>query len=78
MYGLPLDVQWCRLCTSSNQRMASVVERDAKPGDAKPTLGFSDGICDGCRYAELRKVIDWESRDKGTIYVIPSYLISHV
>ncbi len=64
MYGLPLDVQWCRLCTSSNQRMASVVERDAKPDDAKPTLGFTDGICDGCRYAELRKVIDWESRER--------------
>ncbi len=29
MYGLPLEVIYCRLCTSSNQRMASVVERDA-------------------------------------------------
>lgn len=63
-YGLPLDVVYCRLCTSSNQRFASVVERDAKPNDSKPTLGLVDGVCDACRYAEKRKTIDWQDRER--------------
>ena len=32
--------------------------------DTKPALGFVDGICDACRYVEVKNRIDWNTRKK--------------
>ncbi len=64
-YGLPLDVIFCKKCTMNNQRPASTVEFKQTDKENKQTLAFGeDGICDACRYAEMKKSINWEDRHK--------------
>src|SRR5262249_32823708 len=55
-YGLPEQVAFCTRCTMSNQRPSSVKETANFKESPKPTLQFdSDGICDACRYAEMKQ-----------------------
>ncbi len=65
-YGLPVEVRFCRRCVMSNQRPASVPEFKHTVEQKKPTLHIAeDGICDACRYAEMKdKEVDWEARKK--------------
>ena len=64
-YGLPLDVIFCKKCTMNNQRPASTVEFKQTDKENKQTLAFGeDGICDACRYAEMKKSINWEDRHR--------------
>ena len=64
-YGLPLEVKFCKKCTMNNQRPASTVEFKHSEKEKKQTLVFNeDGICDACVYAEKKKSINWEKRDK--------------
>lgn len=62
-YGLPLKVEFCSRCVVSNQRPSSVVERNAKPEDAKQTIAFHDGVCSACLYVEQKQRIDWDARE---------------
>lgn len=65
MYGLPTDVQFCKKCTMNNQRPSSTIEFKNKPGDKKRPISFgSDGVCEACRYAEKKKTIEWDEREK--------------
>jgi len=49
-YNLPLEVEFCKLCTMSNQR---------------PRITFKHGICSACEYAGYkRKVINWNEREQ--------------
>jgi N-acetyl sugar amidotransferase len=64
MYGLPLDVKYCRKCTISNQRPSSTIEFKNKGGKKRPIAFGDDGICEACRYAEKKKQIDWTAREK--------------
>jgi len=63
-YGLPLEVKFCRKCTMNNQRPSSTIEFKNKPNEKKKAIKFDDEICDACKYAERKKKIDWESREK--------------
>ena len=64
-YGLPLEVKFCKKCTMNNQRPASTIEFKQTDKEKKKTLAFGeDGICDACRYAEMKKKINWDERDK--------------
>ena len=64
-FGLPLEVRFCKKCTMNNQRPASTVEFKQLPGEKKRTLVFDEaGICDACTFAEKKKKIDWEDREK--------------
>lgn len=64
-YGLPRDVQFCRSCVISNQRPNSAVEYEHTKQTKKATIHFDEnGICDACRVAEQKSVIDWEERDR--------------
>ncbi|OVE80233.1 LPS biosynthesis protein PseA [bacterium J17] len=64
-YGLPLEVSYCKRCTISNQRPSSTVEFKNKKGEKKRTIAFdSEGICEACRYADKKKEIDWEERER--------------
>ncbi len=65
MYGLPTTVKFCKKCTMNNQRPSSTIEFKNKPGDKKRAIAFDDeGICEACRFAEKKLMIDWEKRRK--------------
>lgn len=60
LYQLPAEVQFCRLCTVSNQR---------------PRIQFdSKGVCSACRFsAQKKNVIDWEKREKELLVLCDRY-----
>lgn len=64
MFGLPERVEFCSVCVVSNQRPSSVVELKHQLSDAKPTIRFTNGICDACLVAERKKSIDWIDRER--------------
>ena len=49
MNTLPKIVKFCNICVQSNQRPGPSPEHKKK-NKSIPTIGFSDGICDACRY----------------------------
>lgn len=63
-YGLPANVEFCSRCVMSNQRPCSFPEFKHKPDRLAPTINFEDGVCDACRYADVKEEIDWEAREK--------------
>lgn len=64
-YGLPLEVKFCKKCTMNNQRPTSSVEFQESKNKNKKTIKFSeDDICDACKYAEMKKLINWTEREK--------------
>jgi len=73
-YGLPLEVKYCKKCTMSNQRPSSVAEFQNKPDALKRAISFGDdGICEACKYAERKKKINWEEREKEFIELCNKY-----
>lgn len=61
-HGLPKNVIFCKTCLMSNQRPSSSPEF-LKKSSVIDTAGFGkDGICDACKYAEMKKRIDWDER----------------
>ncbi len=65
LYGLPLEVKYCKKCAISNQRPNSAVEFKHTKDSQKQTIHFDqNGICDACRTAEKKASIDWDSRDR--------------
>ncbi len=64
-FGLPERVMFCRRCVMSNQRPCSYPEFRHRPDRVTPTLHIdAEGVCDACRYAERKPVIDWDGREK--------------
>lgn len=67
-WGLPQEVKFCRRCVMSNQRPSSYPEFKHTPARITPTLHIDEeGVCDACRYADKKKEINWESREKELI-----------
>lgn len=68
-YGLPADVQYCKRCIISNQRPNSTNELRHQKDEEKKTIHFdSEGICDACRFTELKNhEIDWQERERALI-----------
>ncbi len=63
-YGLPKKVIFCKRCVYSNQVPSSYPEFKHKAERICPTLPFNDeGVCDACRYNDIKKNIDWEKRE---------------
>ncbi len=65
-YGLPEEVEYCKLCVISNQRPNSAVEYTHTKDTKKKTIHFDEnGICDACNFALQKKQgIDWAEREK--------------
>jgi N-acetyl sugar amidotransferase len=73
-YGLPTEVRFCKKCVLSNQRPSSYPEFKHRPDRKAPTVNFDEeGICDGCRAAEEKERIDWESREKQLVKLLDKY-----
>ena len=65
LFGLSAEVVFCRRCVMSNQRPSSFPEFKHTRDRVTPTLKIdSEGVCDACRFADLKERIDWESRER--------------
>jgi len=70
-YGLPEKVIFCKRCVMSNQRPASAVEFKHTKDSKKITLHIDEeGICDACRFAELKEKIDWRKREEDLLRLL--------
>ena len=73
-YGLPENVQFCTKCVMSNQRPASAVEFKHTKESKKVTMNFdSKGVCDACRQAEQKDLIDWDEREKELVALLDKH-----
>src|SRR3989338_7047777 len=73
-YGLPKEVFFCKKCVMSNQRPTSSVEFKHTVTKQHRTLAFDqDGVCDACRYAEIKNQIDWAAREKELLQLLERY-----
>lgn len=64
-FGLPSKVAFCKRCVMSNQRPCSYPEFKHTKDRKCPTLRIDEeGVCDACRHAERKPVIDWDDREK--------------
>jgi N-acetyl sugar amidotransferase len=64
-YGLPTNVEFCKKCTINNQRPSSSIEFRKEGNESKrPIIFNSEGICSACVYAERKKKINWDEREK--------------
>lgn len=70
MHGLPAKVVFCKRCVMSNQRPSSSPELRKKDTRIE-TVGFGDdGICDACRYLEIKKQINWKEREEQLVELL--------
>ena len=68
-HGLPEEVIFCKKCVISNQRPNTSPEyrkKDSKIG----TIGFKDGVCDACRYYEMKQTINWKAREEQLVHLL--------
>lgn len=73
-YGLPEKVVFCKRCVMSNQRPASSIEFKSRPQTAKVTMQIDhEGICDACRYAEIKANINWKERELELIKLLDKH-----
>lgn len=74
LYGLPHDVKFCKRCVMSNQRPTSAIEFKHTKDSKKVTLNFDDeGVCDACRIAETKHLINWENREKQLLELLDKH-----
>jgi N-acetyl sugar amidotransferase len=73
-YGLPEKVIYCKKCVMSNQRPASTAEFRHTINSKKVTMNIDEeGICDACRQAEKKEIIDWEKRENELLRLLDKY-----
>lgn len=73
-YGLPKEVFFCKRCVMPNQRPTSSVEFKHRADHKHRTLGFdAEGICDACRFAEVKEKIDWKKREAELLELLDKY-----
>jgi N-acetyl sugar amidotransferase len=62
-YGLPLEVKYCKKCTINNQRPSASIAYKNTKDEVKRAISFGkDGICEACKWAEIKKDINWDDR----------------
>ena len=71
--GLPEKVVFCRKCVISNQRPVSQTESSHSVNDYKSTTRFQDGVCDACRWAEMKEAINWQERNQALMELCDRY-----
>ena len=65
------NVVYCTKCTTSNQRPNTSIEFKNSINAKKTFINFKDGICDACRYSEIKnKIINWEDRENELIQLL--------
>lgn len=70
-YGLPAQVKFCKRCVMSNQRPNSQAEFKRSKETKHQTLHFDEqGICDACRFAEVKEKIEWKKREEELVRLL--------
>ena len=65
MFGLPKKVEFCSKCTLSNQSPVPVAEfRTKSISEKKGNTIDKKLICNACKFAEFKKQINWDKREK--------------
>ena len=73
MTSLPKIIKFCKICVQSNTRPGPSPEHKKK-NKSVPTIGFSDGICDACRYYRyIKSKINWKQREKDLVKLCNKY-----
>ena len=74
-YNLPETVVFCKRCVMSNQRPASYPEfrHTRERAGARYMHIDDDGVCDACRYAEKKELINWETRERELLQLLDNY-----
>ena len=73
-YGLPKEVKFCSKCVMSNQRPTSAIEFKHTKDSKKTTLHFDDeDVCDACRTAEVKELIDWNKREEELLKLLDQH-----
>jgi N-acetyl sugar amidotransferase len=73
-YGLPEKVVFCKRCVMSNQRPCSTPEFRHSTSHKHKTMHIDEeGICDACRYAEIKEKIGWAAREKELVELLDKY-----
>lgn len=73
-YGLPEKVIFCKKCVMSNQRPSSSIEFQHTIDKNHKSLSIDEnGICDACRFAEKKEVIDWKKREDQLLILLEQY-----
>jgi N-acetyl sugar amidotransferase len=73
LLGLPKTIEYCEKCVISNQRPASTVEM-LSDGRRKTGINISGGICDACRFNEIKQsVINWDERSSQFYDMLSEY-----
>ena len=73
-YGLPKEIIYCNNCVQSNQRPTSTVEFQNSIIQKKKTLNLNQkNVCDACLFAEKKKKINWEEREKELVELCNKY-----
>lgn len=74
LYGLPEKVIFCKKCVMSNQRPVSAIEFKHNIKSKKATLNIDEeGICDACKFAQVKEKIDWKKREKEFLVLLDKY-----
>jgi N-acetyl sugar amidotransferase len=73
-FGLPEEVIYCKRCVLPNQRPSSSTEFQHTRNRSHRTLHIDEeGVCDACRFAEIKEQIDWERREKDLLQVLDKH-----
>jgi len=78
LYNLPKKIIFCTKCVMSNQRPSSIPEffHDKKRRGVK-YLNIDDGVCDACRFNEIKKNINWLQREKELLKLLDKHRSSN-
>lgn len=73
-YGLPEEVTFCKRCVMSNQRPSSSIEFRHGRDHKHLSLHLDEaGVCDACRFAEVKEQIDWDQREKELLLLLDKH-----
>ena len=72
-YGLPENVRFCKKCVISNQRPNSTVEFKNSNSNKETIACDNEGVCDACRYNEIKNATAWEEREKKLFEILDRY-----
>lgn len=73
-FGLPEEVIFCKRCVMSNQRPSSSIEFQHTRNRNHRTLHIDEeGVCEPCRFAEIKEQIDWEQRERELLQVLDKH-----
>jgi len=74
LFGLPQEVRYCSRCLLSNQRPSSFPEFKHTRDRITPTVRIAvDGVCDACKFAEVKQQIDWSKREEQLLEVLDKH-----